>query len=211
MWGSKRDWGMTRNYDLDYLLFQRTKFINNPVEYTKFNAERFWVMGFAIPVFQRGPEFDPERPIIEPLEDNAIGGDPRKVIQPVWSEQQMIRFLEAAVEGRGLGTWTYHRSEDKEAKRPDGSAYFPRDMWLIDGQQRFWSLHCFFNDKFPVYGKFWSEVETVDRRRFLSTAFTAYEMRDQSELALREAYDKLNFGGTPHREDQRALPGFKGR
>ncbi len=211
MWLKRREWGTPRNYTLDHVFGQGRSFETNPAEHTRFSNERFWLMGFVVPVFQRGPDFDPEVPMIKPFEINAYGvDDQRTCIQPIWDEGRMIRFIETAVEGGNLGTWTFHVTDNEEAKRPDGSEYFPRDLWLIDGQQRFWSLHCFFSDRFAVFGKYWSEVDTIDRRRFLnSTPFSAYEMKNLSELSLREAYDKMNFGGVPHEEIMRATPGFK--
>lgn len=211
MWHKRREWGSPRNFTLDHLLRKKESFELDPVEYTKFSNEKFWLMGYAVPVFQRGPEFDSEKPMIEPLEQNAHGiVDDRKVIQPIWDEGRMIRFIETAVEGGNLGTWTYHVTDDEEELRPDGSEYFPRDQWLIDGQQRLWSLDRFFSGQFPVYGKFWSEVEVVERRRFLNnTGFSAYEMKNLPEMYLREAYDKMNFGGIAHEDNMRAVPGFK--
>jgi hypothetical protein len=211
MWLKRLDWGSPRNFNLDHLFGQKNKFDADPVAHTQFSNERFWLMGYVIPVFQRGPAFDTEKPIIEPFEKNAFGvEDNRKVIQPIWDEGRMIRFIQTAVERGHLGTWTYHVTDNEDVRRPDGSEYFPRDLWLIDGQQRLWSLHCFFNDQFPVYGKFWSEVDTIERRKFLSsTPFPAYEMKNMTELSLREAYDKMNFGGVGHEEYMRAAPGFK--
>jgi hypothetical protein len=212
MWGKRRDWGTPRNYNLDHVFGRYERFEADPVDYTSFSSERFFLLGHAIPAFQRNPDFDPEKPIIEPFNVNASGAeDTRRVIQPTWDEMRMIAFLETAVEGGHLGTWTFHAGDDVTERRPDGTEYFPRDLWLIDGQQRFWSLHCFFQDKFPVFGRFWSEVDEPMRRKFLQTTpFQAYEMRNQTELQLRQAYDKMNFGGVSHTAEQRATPGLRG-
>ncbi len=120
----------------------------------------------------------------------------------------MIRFVETAVRGGHLGIWVYNNGIDFPQTKVDGVLRYHRmDRWLIDGQQRLTALDRFFDDKFPVLGKFWSETTIVEKRLFLSrTEFGAFETMIDDERKLRMIYDTLNYGGVPHTQEQRALP-----
>jgi hypothetical protein len=174
-----RDWGSIKNFNIQHLLLLKEKYEADPLSYMKFSIDRNWLMGHAVPPFQR--------PI-------------------VWGEDRMIAFIETLVMKGDPGTYSFHTS-DKHEKTADGREYFPRDMWLLDGQQRLTALDRFFDGEFPVYGLFWSEVAADRKRGFLmGTNFSAYEVRNKSELELRELYDLKNFGGIAHEEHQRAIP-----
>jgi len=116
----------------------------------------------------------------------------------VWSEAQQIRLVESAILGLGIGSFSYNLCQEGLADNTD--------FWLIDGQQRLRALDRYWNDEFPVFGLKWSEVEQRDQMRFLAhTMFPATETRIKDERILRELYDRLNFGGTPHTPDQKAV------
>lgn len=113
----------------------------------------------------------------------------------VWSTRQKVSFIESAWRGISLGTYSYNDA-------PLGS---PFDNLLIDGQQRMNAIECYLGDEFAVLGWHWSEVTEVDRRVWeMSTVFGCYVTETEDERYLREYYDLLNFGGTPHRSDERA-------
>ena len=59
---------------------------------------------------------------------------------------------------------------------------------------------------FPVFGTTrFADLSLADkRRRFLRVPFPSVELSGTDEATLREIYDRLNFGGTPHTADQRA-------
>lgn len=178
MWGDRRrDWGSLANYTLSHVFANKRSIDENREEHCQFSLDETWVCGYALPPFQR--------PV-------------------VWHEGKMIRFIEAAADGRHLGTWSYHQVDD--VVKVGGRDLFPMDMWLIDGQQRLTALERFFDDGFPVYGKLWSEIDVVVKRKFLNTTvFPANVLRNRTEMELREFYDTLNFDGVAHTEDQRAL------
>jgi hypothetical protein len=179
-WPPRLDFGQMRNFNLDSLYFQKERFEADPSRFTQFHEPSDWLLGYAIPSFQR--------PV-------------------VWSEEQMVRFVESAILGVNLDTYTFNRTSDHgAAKNAAGQEVWPMDLWLIDGQQRLTALDRYWSDAFPVFGSFWSEVPENDRRRFGSTGFAAYETNIVHELELRRLYDKMNFGGTPHLDEQRALP-----
>jgi hypothetical protein len=174
-----RDWGSIHNFNVGHLLRLKDRYEADPISITKFSIDHNWLMGHAIPPFQR--------PI-------------------VWGEDRMIAFIETLAMKGDPGTYSFHTSDEAEVT-PDGREYFPRDMWLLDGQQRLTALDRFFDDEFPVYGLFWSEIPAERKRGFLmGTTFAAYEVKNKSELELRELYDLKNFGGIAHEEHQRATP-----
>lgn len=113
----------------------------------------------------------------------------------VWTERQMISFIESAWRGINLGTYTYNQAAL-------GSPY---DNLLIDGQQRMTAIERYLDDQFPVFGWRWSEVTIVDRRIWeMSVAFASYVTTTEDEDYLRGYYNLMNFGGVPHRESERA-------
>jgi len=113
----------------------------------------------------------------------------------VWTRDQMVSFIESAWLGVSLGTYAYNR----------GRIGSPFDDLLIDGQQRMFALESYLKDEFPVFGCLWSETTIVDKRMFQMTAtFACYITETEDEAYLRNYYNLLNFGGTPHKESERA-------
>lgn len=139
-----------------------------------------WLLGTIIPPFQR--------PV-------------------VWDEERMTKFIESAWLGMHLGTFVVNNTVKVPYEDEDGNTrYHPTDLWLIDGQQRLTAIDRYLDDRFPVFGAYWSEVTVIERRRFASTSFASSEVQLTSEPQLRDLYDRMNFGGIVHTEDQRALP-----
>lgn len=113
----------------------------------------------------------------------------------IWTEAQQIAFIESAWLGLNLGTFTYNV----------GPINHPLDNLLIDGQQRLRAIECYLTDQFPVFGFRWSEVTDIDRRIWsFTTIFANYRTETTDESYLRDYYNMMNFGGTPHNEDERA-------
>ncbi|MCZ7860682.1 DUF262 domain-containing protein [Agrobacterium salinitolerans] len=141
-----------------------------------------WIMGFSIPPFQR---------------------------DHVWTQEQEIAFVNSARRRLHLGTYTFNITAGmKEARRVDenGREYYFADLWLLDGMQRLTALQRFFDNEFPVAGSYWSDVSEENRRFFLSDVhFASYETNLVDEAVMREMYDAMNFGGTAHREEERAV------
>ncbi len=122
----------------------------------------------------------------------------------VWSQDQKVRFIESAWLGIHLGIYVVNRNDGWKNDRPH-----PMDLWLIDGQQRLRALDDYLGDVFPVFGYKWSELNKLERRRFESIPFAQATVHEANETKLRMLYDRLNFGGTPHTEDQRATKSAK--
>jgi hypothetical protein len=133
-----------------------------------------WLMGHRLPPFQRGF---------------------------VWDLGQQVRFIESAWLGLHLGTYVINRNEswDRVNDKPHRT-----DRWIIDGQQRLRALDRYLGNRFPVFGHYWAQLDRVEQRRLDNTTFTQSIVHEGDEAVLRELYNRLNFGGTAHTEEQRA-------
>lgn len=122
-----------------------------------------------------------------------------------WDVNQSVKFIESAWLGLHLGEWVVNAQEWEGV---DGTAH-PLSGILIDGQQRFHALELYWKDSFPVFGHKWSDLDIVEQRRFLRRPFGSTEVAIFDEDVLKELSDRLNYGGTPHLESERAVaPGM---
>lgn len=143
-------------------------------------AERF-VMGYPLPAWQR------------PL---------------VWTDDQKIAFILSVWNGVDLGSYLINDVQDM-IKTKDGLIYGKFSDALLDGQQRLSALEDYLTDKIAVpdatgVPRTWSELPSIERRRFSNTTFTRSTIQSRDEALLRYAYDMRAFGGTAHAPDQRA-------
>lgn len=141
---------------------------------------------------------DPAR-LLNDQADRQVCGFPLPPWQRplVWEQEQCIRFIESAWLGLSLGTYVVNRAGNSERD--------PISNILIDGQQRLHALERYWSDEFPVFGYHWSELPIKEQRSFrMSVVFPQVEVTINDEAQLRDLYDRLNFGGTAHTEDQRA-------
>lgn len=126
----------------------------------------------------------------------------------VWDQARQISFIESAYLGLHLGTIVYN---DALNLPMIGSRFAHTDRWLIDGQQRCSALAAYVADEFVIFRGTphehrWSELNTVETRYFhrIQIGYTKIESSDEQHLRM--VYDRLNFGGMAHTENQRALP-----
>ena len=111
----------------------------------------------------------------------------------VWTQEQKIKLIESLWCGIPIGTYTINEnSKNKEL-----------DNILIDGQQRINAISEYINDKFPVYGKLYSEVKDF-HGRFNVGSFPQYVTDSDNIEYLKNYYNLMNFGGTAHKESERA-------
>lgn len=125
----------------------------------------------------------------------------------VWDATRKAAFIESAHLGIHLGTIVWNDSSDTM----EGQRFHRTDRWLIDGQQRLTAIMGYVSDEFPVFAGTphehrWSELNDIERRTFGHIQIGSSRLRSADEIMLRRAYDRLNFGGVAHAEDQRALP-----
>lgn len=127
-----------------------------------------------------------------------------------WSTDQVQRFITSAWTGVHLGSYIVTATDlRKEDSLFHGVEYQPFSNMVVDGQQRLQAIELYLSDQVPVpdisgVPVRWSEVELVDRRRFLQTVFARSEIPLLPEPELRSFYDTPNFGGVPHTDDERA-------
>jgi uncharacterized protein with ParB-like and HNH nuclease domain len=109
---------------------------------------------------------------------------------PVWTLAQKVRFLESCWMGLPIGSFIYNRPNRFNS---------PFENWLLDGQQRVTAVLGYMEDEFPVFGRLFSQLTEVDYRVWdMSTAFPSMVTNIDDEAQLREVYDRLAYGGTPH-------------
>jgi len=113
-----------------------------------------------------------------------------------WTEAQMVKFIESVWLEIPLGTFTHNLVAFENGK------YTPFSGWLIDGQQRLTSLEWYWQDRFRVFGFLFSELNKVERNRFLNTKFGHYESDFSNESDIKTFYNLMAFGGVGHTSDE---------
>lgn len=140
-----------------------------------FHGDKYeYLLGFYVPPFQR---------------------------PAVWTQAQQIRFLESVWLGLTVGTYVYNYCEEYDRTT---QKFHHTYKWLIDGQQRLRAIKAYLNDEFAVFGHKWSDLDRREKRDFENSSFPSVRFNTSDEGLLREVYDRLNFGGTAHTEEQRA-------
>lgn len=126
----------------------------------------------------------------------------------VWTEEQSRRFITSAWTGVHLGHYVLTEDRLKE-----GCAHVEYEFLancVIEGQQRLRALELYLTDQLAVpdaSGRLtlWGELGKQDVMRFKRTIYGCGVVRECGEKRLREFYDLMNFGGTAHREGERAV------
>lgn len=115
----------------------------------------------------------------------------------VWTRDQKVKLIESLWLGLNIGTFTVNRDPGYQRNEFDNL--------LIDGQQRLKALEEYFTGDFPVFGYRWDELDRAEQRDFEFTRhFHSYITSTRDEQYLRDYYNMMNFGGTAHKESERA-------
>lgn len=118
----------------------------------------------------------------------------------VWTIEQKRNFLESVFLGLNCGLivcngldWT-------------GSGRKPMSGWVLDGQQRLTALREFIERGLLIFDDVtYHGLSPVEKLRFHRKHFTRHELDYiADESTLKDIYNRINFGGTPHTERQRA-------
>lgn len=118
----------------------------------------------------------------------------------VWETERKQRFIEGIFLGLGTGTYVVHQSDW------DANGTAPMSGWLIDGQQRLSAIRDFaFGDLTIFDGVRYGDLDPITlKRRFKHVVFPSIEVNYQGdEAVLRELYDRLNYGGVNHTQEDR--------
>jgi hypothetical protein len=125
---------------------------------------------------------------------------------PVWTEAQSARLIESIHLGIAIGSFVVSICGSHDIK----TGLFPyTSEWIIDGQQRMRAIDKYLKDGLRVFlgtsaEHSWNELSRTQQRCFMMTPVSFIVLGRMSEDELRDVYDRLNFGGTAHTEEQRA-------
>lgn len=126
---------------------------------------------------------------------------------PVWDEARKVALVESLLLGVSIGTIVV---VDAKNLPMNGELFADTDMWLLDGQQRVGALLDYSNDLFPVFvgtacEHRWSDLNQIERRFAWRQQIGIIKIQTDDEAKCRAIYDRMNFGGIAHTEDQRAI------
>lgn len=118
-----------------------------------------------------------------------------------WIQKQQIAFVESMYMGANIGSFMVNI--------PNSSAREEFVNVLLDGLQRMTALKAYFNGEFGVEGedgqsRLWTELDSGDRAHLLRISFPWVMTRYDNLDDLIVAYDRHNFGGTPHTAEDRS-------
>ena len=120
----------------------------------------------------------------------------------VWTDQQCQDFIESVYLGANIGSFMVNSTFEKEF-----------DNILIDGQQSLRAIERYIADEFAICGekeiqkniwqptepKLWSQLEDNDKVHFYRITFPVLVTQYTHHNILKEAYNRHNFSGTPHK------------
>ena len=119
--------------------------------------------------------------------------------ESVWTLAQKVSFIESCYLGYDIGSIVINGYLDTS----DTTLAIYSDC-LIDGQQRVEAMLDYTNNKFKVFGFFYSDLCRKERSRFLHREMGKRTTNCFDEQKLKAVYNHLNFSGTNHLESERA-------
>ena len=124
----------------------------------------------------------------------------------VWDAERQARYVESAWLGITLGSLVVVDGSDVPMQ--DGR-YTRTDRWLIDGQQRLTALLAYRHEGLRVFAgtsceHVYSDLTERETRQLDNITIGLTRIRSGDERRLAAIYNRLNFGGIAHTEDQRA-------
>lgn len=124
----------------------------------------------------------------------------------VWTKDQQRRLVESVHLKISIGAVVVTSADRTD---PETGLFPLSSDLLIDGQQRMRALKAYMFEGLRVfvgteYEHAYDELDDVQKRMFRSTPIGYIEIRESNMDSLRDLYNRLNFGGTAHTEDQRA-------
>lgn len=117
-----------------------------------------------------------------------------------WNDAQNERFIQSVYAGIYLGLYVYNDTITSAPKL---------DGLLIDGQQRLHALELYLTGQLAVTGPDghryrWTDLSAEEQAHFNQIPFGFEIVSITDEAELKDLYNLLNFGGTPHLAEQRA-------
>jgi Protein of unknown function DUF262 len=110
----------------------------------------------------------------------------------VWMPDDNLRFIEAALQGRELGTFIFVKF-----------AYPDTYTEVLDGKQRLNCLKDFMQGRFPYQGRLYYELSNLDRAIFESQTVTYVDLDGarMSRSELLAIFLEVNAAGVPQSEE----------
>ncbi|MCG9575455.1 DUF262 domain-containing protein [Vibrio tubiashii] len=119
--------------------------------------------------------------------------------ESVWTLEQKVSFIESCYWGFDIGSIVVNGY-----RVLDNDTLAEHSDCLIDGQQRIEAMLDYANNKFKVFGCFYSELSRGEQSRFLLRELGKRTTNCFDEAKLRTVYNHLNFSGTRHLDSERA-------
>lgn len=108
---------------------------------------------------------------------------------PVWDREQQARFIESIWQRLPLGAYIVNRVTAIDS---------PYDGLLLDGQQRITAIMAYVAGEFEVMGYRFSDLDKREQQEFAMIPMAFLETKLENMDHIREVYDRLAYGGTPH-------------
>lgn len=124
-----------------------------------------------------------------------------------WSAEQSSNFVTSVWTGVPLGVYLLTEGNIKPGNEV---VYEYLANCVMEGQQRLYSLELYFTDRLAVpdvdgVPTRWRELARQEQMWFEKRIFDCGITPETDEDKLKALYDTLNYGGTPHKEHQRAV------
>ena len=128
----------------------------------------------------------------------------------VWTDEQKIRLVESVLLGISIGSIVVVDAMNLPMQGENRERFATTDRWLIDGQQRCNALLDYRASKITVFAGTpcehrFEDLNEIERRRFRNMQIGLIKIETDDIEYCKELYDRLNFGGTAHTQDQRAI------
>jgi uncharacterized protein with ParB-like and HNH nuclease domain len=115
----------------------------------------------------------------------------------VWNRDQKRALIESIWRGIPIGSYSVNFSVCKTL--PPALTNI-----VIDGQQRLETLRSYWSNEFDYKGHYWQDLSELDQRYFIRGQFPQQRTDSEIEAEVRDYYNALNFGGTAHKQNERA-------
>ena len=124
----------------------------------------------------------------------------------VWTEDQKCKLVESIHLGISIGSIVV--TEEGPIDPKTGRWPVCSDL-IVDGQQRLRAIRSYIDQGLRIFKgtdheHVWDDLERSQKIHFLSVPIGYISIREHDMNAIKEIYNRLNFGGTMHTEDQLA-------
>lgn len=121
-----------------------------------------------------------------------------------WTKNQSAKLIESLIIGMPIGSIIVTNKGEFIKNK-----YSYMADWIIDGQQRLRAIDAYLKDELTVFAEtesehVFSQLNRAQQLLFNETMIGLTVLNNCTEEYLREIYNRINFDGKKHTEDQRA-------